>query len=235
MSARGRLKRYYGGGLLALIGAGICVQLLQYWLYTRPVQPLAAPLSECPKQIAGWEAVSVGLDEEIESVLHLQDYWSATYRRPNEGYVSLLIGYYADESVAKLHQPTVCYPGAGWTLRTIERTRLAAARGEDIEMNRLIVERGEDRQIVLYWFHAPGATMADPSMSKLHLLKRCLEGNLSRSLVKVQIAAPVIGSPDETISRIAPFVREVVSVLAQRLGPDWGVPELETVSVSIGE
>ena len=224
-----RLRAYYGGSLAALIGVGICVHLLQYWLYSRPVQPLAAPLSECPRQIAGWQAVSVGLDEEIESVLHLEDYWSATYQRPNEGHVSLLIGYYADEAVAKLHQPTVCYPGAGWTLKSTEHIRLFPDHGEGIEANRMVVERGDERQMVLYWFHSPGATMADPSMSKLIRLRRCLEGHLSRSLVKVQIAAPVIGSVDETMTRIEPFVREVVSVLGERLGSDWRVPDVKSV------
>ena len=70
----------------------------------------------------------------------------------------------------------------------------------------MIVERDESRQLVLYWFHYPGVTMANPSISKLHRLKRFLHGRLSRSMVKVQIGAPIVGSVESTIFHRLPSV-----------------------------
>jgi len=222
-------RRYYALTLAALLLAGASVHGVQYWLQSRPVAPLAVSLSEYPEQLGDWHAVTVGLDQEIEDVLALQDYWSATYRGPDRRSVSLLIGYYADEAIAKLHQPTVCYPGAGWTLRGTSLVRFPAhaAEGRGIDMNRLIAERGDQRQMVLYWFHVPGTTMTEPSRAKLHYLRQCLSGQSSRSMVKVQIGLPIDRTPEETLQRIAPFLRHVVAQLDTHLGPDWRVPQLE--------
>ena len=128
--------------------------------------------------------------------------------------------------MAKLHQPTVCYPGAGWTLERITRTefRISDNPGESIEMNRLLAERGSERQIVLYWFHYPGATVADPSMSKLHRVSSFFRGDLNRSLVKVQIAVPLNGSEEATMREIAPIMRLIVAKLNEHLGPQWAAP-----------
>ena len=229
-----RARRYYWCAFAAILLAGAGMHAINYRLYAHPVEPLALSLSDYPRRIGDWEARAVGLDEEIETVLDLQDYWSASYGSPTRGYVSLLIGYYADEAIAKLHQPTVCYPGAGWPVRSAERIRFPAGApdGGGIEMNRLIVEKGEQKQMVLYWFHYPGATMADPSLSKLHYLRGFLSGRMRRSMVKVQITAPIIGSTAETMERIEPFLDNVIAQLNVYLGPEWAVPVAHPEAVS---
>ena len=230
MKSRGKSASYYRRCLAAIVIAGVAMHLGQYRLYRSPVRPLAVSLGEFPREIGDWQAASIGLDEEIESVLQLQDYWSATYATSSGNALSLFIGYYADESVAKLHQPTICYPAAGWTLTRVERMRLQAPSnpGTAIPVNRLLLERGEERQLVLYWFHYPGAIVADPSMSKLHRLKRLLTGGFSRSLVKVQIGVPMSGSTEEAMARAEPFLRQTMSILSRHLGPEWAVPDVDS-------
>jgi len=235
--ARRKSRSYYMRCLAAIVIAGIVFHLIQYRLYHGSVRALAIPLSTYPKQIGDWRAVSIGLDENIESVLNLEDFWSATYAKPSKGSVSIFIGYYADESVAKLHQPTVCYPGSGWTLGSCTRRQFLASSnpGDFIEMNQLIVERGDERQIVLYWFHYPGATVADPSISKLHRLTGFFRGRFDRSLVKVQIAVPVRRSVEVTITEITPFIRKIVSKLSEHLGPQWAVPGMGSPAEANGD
>ena len=212
--------------LAALVLAGALFHVLNYKLYHGSIKPLAIPLTRYPRVLGDWRVVSEGLDEEIETVLNMEDYWAATYMRRSDKSLSLFIGYYADEGVAKLHQPTVCYPGAGWTLERTARTefRISDNSGESIKMNQLLVVRGADRQIVLYWFHYPGATVAEPSMSKLHRLSSFFRGDLNRSLVKVQIAVPLNGSVESTMREIAPMMRLIVAKLDEHLGSQWAVP-----------
>jgi len=206
---------------------GVLVHLFGYWLYGRPVERLAVTLQDFPRELGEWRAIRTGLDEEIEEALHLEDFWSATYARSGGHSVTLLLGYYPDESVAKLHQPTVCYPAAGWTAAALEQVEFAAVSDPSraIRMNRLLAERGEDRQIVLYWFHMPGTTVADPSISKLHRLKGMLQGGLSRSMVKVQIGVPASDSVEAAMARAEPFIGRVLTHLGRHLGPTWAVPE----------
>jgi len=238
MKEAGRKSRsYYVRCVAAIVVAGIVFHLIQYKLYHGSVRALAISLSRFPREIGEWGAVSVGLDETIESVLNLEDFWSATYAKRSKDPVSVFIGYYADESVAKLHQPTVCYPGAGWTLGRRTRRRFVASSnpGDLIEMNELIVERGEERQMVLYWFHYPGTTVADPSISKWHRLTGLLRGRFDRSLVKVQIAVPVRRSVEFTMSEVTPFIRRIVSKLSEHLGPAWEVGGMGSRARSNGE
>ena len=224
----------YAITLTAIIVAGVCIHGLQQWVYHQPVQKLAISLSEYPRKISDWNAGSVGLDKDIESVLHLEDFWAASYISSDGRAASLLIAYYADESVAKLHQPTVCYPAAGWTVKEKKRLTLQGAVADGIEMNHMIVERGESRQLVLYWFHYPGVTLADPSLSKVHRLNRFLHGRLSRSMVKVQIAMPITGSVESTMTQTEPFIRELISILSRHLGSEWAVPEMIPLAQSPG-
>ena len=217
---------YYWRCLTALVVVGVLLHVFHYKLYNGSIKPLAIPLTEYPRELGDWRVVSEGLDEEIETVLNLEDYWSATYARRSSESVAVFIGYYADEGVAKLHQPTVCYPGAGWTLKRTTRMefRISDNPGESIEMNRLLAERGSERQIVLYWFHYPGATVADPSMSKFHRVSSFFRGDLNRSLVKVQIAVPLNGSVEATMRERAPVMRLIMAKLDEHLGPQWVAP-----------
>jgi len=227
-SASRSFKTWYVACLATLIVAGIAVHGFQRWMYRKSAGTLPVTLAKFPEELGEWRAVSVGLDEEIEAVLHLEDHWSASYAADRGRTASLLIGYYGDEAVAKLHQPTVCYPGAGWTVVRTERITLPTAGNphEAMEVNRLVVERGEQRQIVLYWFHFPGATVAEPSLSKLHRIAQALQGELSRSLIKVQIASPAPDSPDAAMDDLMPFIRDVMAQLARHTGPEWGVPQI---------
>ena len=228
----GRQSRIYCATLAVLLLAGGAIHLVQRTLYSQPVTPLAVPLSEFPRRIGDWQAVEVGLDEEIESVLHLQDHWSATYRRADGLTASVLIGYYADEAIAKLHQPTVCYPSSGWTLVREVRSMFpsGAPPSEQFEINQLRVNRGEHRQIVLYWFLLPGKSVAEPSMAKSYYLRQAFTGDLSRSMIKVQLGIPVNGTEEETMAQVEPFLREVLKQLNTHLGPAWEPPGFEAES-----
>ncbi len=224
-----KVKSYYAFCLVTIVAAGICFHLLHYQLYGRgkgPVRPLAVTLAEFPTELGEWHVISTGLEEEIEEVLHLEDSWAGTYRDPQGHILSLFIGYYSDESVGKLHQPTVCYPGAGWTTARSERVLLGQPNpdGNGIEMNRILFTKGMNSQMVLYWYHLPGGVVADPSIAKIHQLTRMLRGEGSRSIVKIQVAVPIEKSIEASMTHAEPFLRLVVEKLARHLGPDWAVP-----------
>lgn len=226
-SKSNRERRCYIHCLAAVLVAAGCVHGLQYWLYGRgegPVRPLAISLSEFPSELGNWRAVATGLDEAVEKVLLVEDAWSATYVDGRGVSLSLFIGYYADESIGKLHQPTVCYPGSGWTLMRREKVRLLADGAAGIPANLILFKRGASRQAVLYWYHLPHGVIAEPAASKLHRMARLLRGDASRSIIKIQAAISVTGSVEDAVSRAEPFLRLVERALARHLGPGWVAP-----------
>jgi EpsI family protein len=230
---------YFAYCLAILVLAGFGFNALQYWLYGRgqgPARPLRIPLAQFPRELGEWRATSVGLEDDVREALRLSDSWAATYADAKGDQVSLFIGYYPDENVGKLHQPTICYPASGWTTVSKEVISLKGpgAGESDIEANRVTFKKGLSSQIVLYWYHFPGGTVADPSLSKVYRLAQALRGRDSRSIVKVQVGLPMSESLDKTMAQADAFLRPVMAKLYEHLGPAWAIPVVAGEAGSLG-
>ncbi|MFX6911507.1 exosortase C-terminal domain/associated protein EpsI, partial [Acinetobacter baumannii] len=69
------------------------------------------------------------------------------------------------------HSPQVCIPGDGWHIVDFQRTGYAdQARGVSLPFNRVVIERGGQKQIVYYWFQQRGRAVANEYVSKFRLL-----------------------------------------------------------------
>jgi EpsI family protein len=216
----------------AIVAVGAGMHFVQYELDSgrdSPARPLRVALSQFPQQIGDWHAVTVGLEADALQMLQLSDFWAATYEDSHGAVISLFLGYYPDEAVGKLHQPTICYPGSGWTMVRTAEVRLLddGTRNSGIEANQLLFTKGQNAELVLYWFHIPGATVANPTLSKLHRLVSVFRGGFSRSIVKVQVGLPVAESEEATLKRSEPFLRLMLDRLAEHLGPEWIRPEMK--------
>jgi len=211
--------------ILLLAGAGM--HAVRLALGAGQVKPLAVPLSEFPQQIGPWMALSTGLPDEQLELLRVSDVWAATYADPVGKPISLFIAYYADESIAKLHQPTICYPGAGWVAVRNETVPIHDGDGPGIRVNRVVFKRGLQTKIVLYWFCLPdGQTITNPAMAKVAALSRLWQGRKSPSVIKVQIDVPVVVGVEESMETARGFVARIREPLARHLGPEWAVPHL---------
>ena len=96
------------------------------------------------------------LDLQVETVLGADDYHQVTFQRPgiNEHSVGLFMAWYNDQSRNGVHSPEVCLPGAGWEIAWLERTDITAQMGSatPFEVNRAIIQKGEVKMMVFYWF-----------------------------------------------------------------------------------
>ncbi len=69
------------------------------------------------------------------------------------------------------HSPQVCIPGDGWQIADFQRTSYVDQdRGVTVPLNRVVIERRRQRQIVYYWFEQRGRRMANEYASKWQLL-----------------------------------------------------------------
>ena len=57
-----------------------------------------------------------------------------------------------------IHSPAVCLPGAGWEVSAIRTGHRAAARHRDrvVRLNRAVIRKGLETQVVYYWFAGRG-------------------------------------------------------------------------------
>jgi exosortase D (VPLPA-CTERM-specific) len=110
-----------------------------------------------PRDLGDWGQVGLPqrLEPEVERTLRADDYHQVTLRNPAAGAdVSLFMAWYLDQSRGGVHSPEICLPGAGWEIAWLERTDITEQMGTaaQFNINRAIIQRGETRMMVYYWF-----------------------------------------------------------------------------------
>ncbi len=121
------------------------------WRSTAGAAATTAPFS--PQSPGG-----LGVDEYVNRIV------SAAPANPTS---SLYVGFYESQRQGDtIHSPLNCLPGAGWSrCRRRRRSRLRpsiriASAERPIEVNRFVIQKGLDRQLVLYWYQSHGRVVA---------------------------------------------------------------------------
>ena len=177
-----------------------------------------------PMDIAPWKAVNAPpLDDEVLKVLGVDDYVSRIYYKPDGNHVGLYMGFYASQRQGDtIHSPLNCLPGAGWEAISEGRLTIPDADGEgrSITVNRYIVQKGLDRQMVLYWYQARGRVVASEYTSKAYLIHDAIRMNRTDGSM-VRVIAPidtrVEGKEGEAEQLAADFVRAIFPLLPSYL------------------
>ena len=136
------------------------------------IVPERRVFAEFPLEIQEWKGTTGRLEENILGILKAEDYIISDYVDDDDRLVNFYVAYYPDQvSGGAIHSPRGCIPGGGWkikdlSLRTIEEIKV---NGEPIEVNRLIIKRGEYTQIVYYWFQGHGRIVTSEWAAKWFL------------------------------------------------------------------
>ena len=128
-----------------------------------------------PRQMGDWrqQGTPRKLDARVEGVLGADDYHSITLAKPGvEPTVEFFSAWYADQSQGGVHSPEICLPGGGWEIAWLERSDLTAEMGWDTPflINRAIIQKGETRMMVYYWFDQKGRKIAWDMAAKYWLM-----------------------------------------------------------------
>ncbi|TDT73104.1 exosortase D (VPLPA-CTERM-specific) [Litoreibacter halocynthiae] len=127
-----------------------------------------------PRDIGNWRQLSPHkrLDQVTEKTLAADDYHNVLLESPDQPTVGLFMAWYQDQSSGGVHSPEICLPGAGWEIAWLERTNIASSVGtsEDFNINRAIVQKGEIRMMVFYWFEQKGRRVAWDFAAKMWLI-----------------------------------------------------------------
>lgn len=173
-----------------------------------------------PMTFGPWKAyVDPPMDESILKVLGVDDYLSRAYIQPDRTAVGLYMGFYASQRQGDtIHSPLNCLPGAGWEPVSEGRLTISNAdgRGRDITVNRYIVQKGLERQLVLYWYQSHGRVVASEYWSKLHLIDDAIrlnrtDGSMVRVIAPIHMSAQDGGAAAERLAE--EFVRIIFPVL----------------------
>lgn len=175
-----------------------------------------------PMTLGPWRAtVDPPLTDDILKVLGVDDYLSRIYYRPDGAAVGLFMGFYGSQRQGDtIHSPLNCLPGAGW--EPVEQGRLQInnidGAGRDVIVNRYIVQKGLERQLVLYWYQSHGRVTASEYWSKLYLIHDAMRINRTDGSL-VRVIAPIPHGEDPAAAeRLAEtFARELFPSLSPYL------------------
>jgi exosortase D (VPLPA-CTERM-specific) len=147
----------------ALVGAALMTAALSLAWSLVPAREAVAPPREpfalFPREIAGWQGTPGTLKRGIERILSADDYLTSFYRKPGEEGIDLFLSYYVSQTAGNaIHSPEVCLPGTGWEVARIRpvTVELPGTRAGSLRLNRALIQKGLERQLVYYWFEGRG-------------------------------------------------------------------------------
>jgi exosortase D (VPLPA-CTERM-specific) len=175
-----------------------------------------------PRMLGGWSGQAEKMKSATKEALALDDYILATYDNGLGDEVNLYIAYYASQRKgASVHSPKSCLPGGGWRMK--ERSRYAIdVPGNDgpLWVNRVLIQMGEDRRLVYYWFQQRGRLITNEYMLKWLLFWDALVKNRTDgALVRVTTEVPIGEDPASYDALLSQFVGSIWQAL-----PDY-IPE----------
>lgn len=172
-----------------------------------------------PRQLGAWRQSGPRrfLSADVERSLAADDYHQITLTRPgSETSVELFTAWYADQSKGGVHSPEICLPGGGWEIAWLERSDLTQTMNSDVpfRVNRAIIQKGETRMMVFYWFEQKGRKIAWDMAAKYYLLADGIRtGRTDGALVRLTTLIQPDESDAQAEARLMDVLRETVAEL----------------------
>jgi EpsI family protein len=160
-------------------------------------------LATFPLDIADWRGQPTDrFDQRILTVLGVEDYVNRVYTSPSNISIGLYVGYYESQREGDtMHSPLNCLPGAGWqpvrqdrvTITVAERIDAATRRPtgrRDILVNRFLIQKGLETQVVIYWYQSHGRVVASEYWGKIYTVIDAIRLNRTDAAM-VRVICPV--------------------------------------------
>ena len=125
--------------------------------------------------------------------------------------VNFYVAYYnSQRSGASIHSPRSCMPGGGWQITSLSQRDLSPALGMDgPTVNRTIIQLGEQRQLVYYWFQQRGRIITNEYLAKWYLFQDGLTMNRSDgALVRLVTPLPPYSDEAQADERLQAFIKD---------------------------
>lgn len=206
-------------GYRYLVALGLVAVMLPLILLSRGAElviPERTPFADFPMKLDERVGRARTLTQVEIDVLKMTDYFVAEYRGENNDGISLFIGYFEAQSRGQApHSPRICIPGGGWEIETLETINLPY-EGREIPMNRVIIAKGDYKQLVYYWFQQSGKSFASSYMAKIDVLWRGITtSRTDGALVRLVTNIGVDGSMQEADRKLTRFAQVTLGVLPE--------------------
>lgn len=133
------------------------------------IEPDRKQFVEFPLEFNGWKGKTGYLEQIYIDALKLTDYAMNDYIGEDGGRVNFYSAYYSSQKKgASAHSPRSCIPGGGWRIASLTQYVIADTEvdGRALQVNRLVIQKDEVKQLVYYWFQQRGRIVTNEYMMK---------------------------------------------------------------------
>lgn len=206
----------------------VALCLLAGWAYLGRTSraeslPPREPLAGLPLSIDTWQGRNEPpFEKSILDVLGVDDYIIRSYFQPS-GVVGLYVGfYYSQRQGDTIHSPLNCLPGAGW--QPLEQGRAfidvrqspSSPGTRKIEVNRVVIGKGLDRQLVYYWYQSRDRVVASEYWGKIYTVLDAVKYNRTdAALVRVIVPFSDAASAPKADQQAISFVQSMFPLLSR--------------------
>ncbi|MEK6749678.1 MAG: VPLPA-CTERM-specific exosortase XrtD [Pseudomonadota bacterium] len=175
------------------------------------IRPERMNFSAFPLEVGVWRGKEDRLQQVSLNALHLDDYIMADFFDGVRAPVNLYVAYYASQIKGEsAHSPRTCIPGGGWAITDLEQRELKdiAVNVPSLQINRSVIQQGENRQLVYYWFQQRGRIVTNEYLVKWYIFWDALTRNRSDgSLVRLTANMRGTGDLEATDKLLQEFLR----------------------------
>lgn len=126
-----------------------------------------------PMQLDGWSGRREAMEPLYLNALKLDDYVIANYLGSKSRPLNLYVAWYDNQVAGEAtHSPKGCLPGGGWRIENLRETPIhgVSIDAQPLRVNRALIQYGNQRQLVYYWFQQRGRVVTSEYLVKWYLL-----------------------------------------------------------------
>lgn len=200
--------------LIAIVAVGVVVNA---WAYLGEAHVDRKELKNFPAQVGEWRQSGPDyvIDNATLAVLRASDYLQRDYRTANGQSANFYVGYYASQREgASYHSPLNCLPGSGWTLSEPGKVMISAPDGSQFAANKYIIDNGDNRSLMLYWYQGRGRKVASEYWGKVYTVIDSVRLRRSDGAM-VRVTVPVGESEDAALKSALDLSTRAVAALPE--------------------
>ena len=187
-----------------------------------------------PLQLGAWQGRRDFIEKQYLDALKLTDYVIVNYLDAEaKNSVNFYSAYYQSQRKgASVHSPRSCMPGDGWQITSFTQRSFADLnfQGSPLQINRAVIEKGDYKQLVYYWFQQRGRSITNEYMVKWYLFYDAIamhrtDGALVRLVTSLDKGQDI----EVADQRLHAFMQDMVTVLPDYL-PGKGIVPAQVVA-----
>lgn len=194
-----------------ILAAGAGIGFMSY-LPTRFDIGAKAKVADFPKTIGEWQATDIPLSERDYEILETRNLIMREYKNPKGESVYLYI-VYSEDNRKVAHPPEICLSGGGLSILDKSSVQIT----DSIRATRLLTEKGDFRQLVIYWYKAA-------NLNTDKYLKQQLKVVLDRTLGKrtscalIRLTTDIKDNNQEAaLESVKTFTKEIEPLLGRHV------------------